>query len=176
MFHSRTSSKLAVSLVALAAVAGLSGCSVGFTADENAANTDAAEVQETTPEVTEDTADGTETSAGELDIDSDDVFTRAELEAAVTKEINCSGGSVTIDDIGAVIGLGEDCANVEITGAGAILVAESITNLDISATGTVVFAAEIGAVNVTGSGNVVTWESGSPTISDTGITNVLTAQ
>lgn len=179
--------------LACAAALGLAGCSIGFIPQQDEEQRSAAPTPEADAPATgadggtgslgTDNVDDADLDADDLDdLDDDDLdddaddLTRDKLEAAVQKTITCPNGSVDIADIGSVIELDDDCAKVEVSGSGTVLLADDIDALTVTGTGIVVYADEVRRITVTGSDNAITWEDGKPQVRDTGVNNTLAAQ
>ena len=100
-------------------------------------------------------------------------YTRADLEAAVERRISCPDGAIEIDDVGATIELDSDCATVSVIGHSTTLLAQNVGSLSVTGVANVVLVKQLGAVAAEGSSNYVTWDSGDPTVTDSGSANVV---
>ena len=80
--------------------------------------------------------------------------------------------SVEVSATGTVVSVGAGTTDLEVSATGAVVVARDVVNLTVSGTGNIVWVDEVTTVTLTGTGNTVRWESGSPSVSDTGTGNV----
>lgn len=166
----RTATILAIGALAFIGTSALSSCSLGFTPDKTDSKTSESTADDT-PKMTKDDEDA---DAEDLDDDAPaDGTTRADLEGSVDTRLECPGGTAKIGQIGKVVELGSDCAKVTVTGAGTVVLAQNIDRLTVDATAATVFVKQLGSVDATGQGNLVTWESGSPAVSDSGVANTI---
>lgn len=96
--------------------------------------------------------------------------------AAPTTTVSCGpDGTLELWQASQSVELAEDCDHVTVAAAGVQLTARAITTLDVEAAGVVVHATSIGTLSVAGADNTVTWDEGSPEVTDEGAGNVLVA-
>lgn len=96
--------------------------------------------------------------------------------APPTTTVVCGAdGTLDLWQASQAVELTEDCEHVTISAADVQLTAREITTLEIAAAGVVVHVTSVGTVSVAGADNTVTWDEGSPEVSDEGAGNVLVA-
>lgn len=96
--------------------------------------------------------------------------------APPTTTVGCGAdGTLDLWQASQAVELTEDCEHVTISAADVQLTAREITTLEIAAAGVVVHVTSVGTVSVAGADNTVTWDEGSPEVSDEGAGNVLVA-
>lgn len=185
-------STVIVSFAAAAALA-LTGCAVETS--ETPADPGTSPVVSEEPESTPDSAKERETNEPEdveptepqaPDTDPEDItdddfawpqvdqgtvesrFTRDDIAALATAQVNCSGGSVEIDKIGFVTQVTEDCENLTISGDAGSIVAENVGTLTVSGIGNTVFVKSVTAVAIEdkGSVNLVVYEGAAPSLTE----------
>lgn len=96
--------------------------------------------------------------------------------APPTTTVGCGAdGTLDLWRASQAVELTEACEHVTISAADVQLTAREITTLEIAAAGVVVHVTSVGTVSVAGADNTVTWDEGSPEVSDEGAGNVLVA-
>jgi len=96
--------------------------------------------------------------------------------APPTTTVGCGAdGTLDLWQASQAVELTEDCEHVTVSAADVQLTARAITTLEIAAAGVVVHVTSVGTVSVAGADNTVTWDEGSPEVSDEGAGNVLVA-
>lgn len=133
-----------------------------------------AETPESTVKITEHYASSKATATGAFETHFDtsnlspDKIDRETLLGLATSQDACPDGSVEVDRPGTIVAITADCENVDVTGSGAIVVAENVTDLKVNAAGVVVLTKGLMSVTVSAdsAGVVVLWEEGSPSIAD----------
>ncbi|PPF43901.1 hypothetical protein C5B85_12200 [Pseudoclavibacter sp. AY1F1] len=122
-----------------------------------------ATAQQTAPQSTQG-ADGAQAGASEE---------RAELTAGATVMLTCGGGTLDIDDtyIAQVVEVTDDCETLSITTATAVVVAQNVGTLSVDGVSNAVLVASAETITLDGSTNSVMWETGSPTVANSGTSN-----
>lgn len=155
----------------------MSGCSVSVTdggTDSASVGSASGRNTRSSTAATSDTAnpEAAPTSAADPSDSSSGIPTAAVLRARfaddVVKQLDCSGGSITVSGAGTVAELTQPCDRVTVDGAGIVLLAQRIGSLDVQGASSMILATNIGAVKTDGAGVEVYWTSGQPTVSDTG--------
>lgn len=152
---------------ALALAVGLTGCSVGVVDTEQSSGSpranSAAASQVMPPSSVDYPSDpasaGLPTTAAAL---------RARYAGDIARQLDCSGGSVTVSAAGTIVELLQSCDRVTVDGAGVTLFARHIGSLEVNAAASTVLATSIGAVQAGGADVHVYWTSGQPKVSDSG--------
>ncbi len=65
------------------------------------------------------------------------------------------------------------CETLTVSADAAVVVADQVGTLVVTGAGTAVSVLEVGAVRVSGSANSIAWQTGTPTVADTGTANRL---
>lgn len=99
--------------------------------------------------------------------------TREHWQQRVSQIVSCVDGRADITADATALEVTADCDTVTIAGAGVIVLAQKVGSLTVTADASTVIVAEADTIDVTGVGNEVRWESGEPTVSDTGTMNVV---
>lgn len=164
---SRPSSLRRVALASAALVVAstaLTGCALDFIPDVSGEGKPDAAEQSPSPRAPEpaetDDTDTATTASG-----------REHYLERVERTISCPDGTLDIADIAGIIALDSDCADITVSGSGTVLLANSIDRLSVVGVNNEVFVGSLGSLDVSGSGNTVTWEGGSPTVTNTGVNN-----
>lgn len=175
---------IAASAASLLALAALTGCSIGVERDgapgteqTDAGGTDAGE----TDAGGTDAGGATATATDETDADPDAATAsgsgsaslplRADYEDAANVTLTCGVDPIEIDNTADTIDLVGDCAEVTVSGTGAIVLAEKIGILTVNGVANTVFVGDVATVALDGTGNTVLWESDTPSITDVGTGN-----
>ena len=98
---------------------------------------------------------------------------RQQYADKVTATVTCDNGKYSFDGINGVYEITNNCTHVEITGSSMVVLAQNIDQIEVSGIANRVYALSTTEVDVTGSSNLVTWERGSPKVSNTGIQNTI---
>ena len=161
----------ASALTALLLAATLSGCAVSVTdpkepdtaspSESTAAPSGAAEKPSDTPEQADASTEGADPS-------------RDDLIAAATRVMRCDGELTILDDAVSVYVEGE-CDRLILNSSGSQVATDDVVLLEVIGDANVVLAGTIGELLVNGTGNVVHWQGATPSVSDVGNANVLTA-
>lgn len=101
-------------------------------------------------------------------IETDGDLNRSAWESLTTIELDCSSGEEVVSATGQVATITADCDRVVVTAVGAVVLTQAVGELEVSGTGSVVVLTSVEQVTITGTGISVGWESGSPTVVDTG--------
>ena len=133
---------------------------------------EASEPMEETVEPSADPEPSESASEEDMDMETEGNL-RSEFADSVLEELSCEGGELTIDQTGSVVELTEQCDLVKVTGEGSVVLLDEVGTLDVSATGAVVIVKEADAITVSGTGNAVTYETGSPKVTDSGSANAV---
>lgn len=191
----------AAALLALAALTGCSvgieregGTAAGHD-QTNQSDADGSDNADTDPDGSETDADGTDTATDDTDTSAStgqptlpnlpnlpgvpnlpigpgaDEPTRAAYEDSVTVTLSCGPAPLEIDNVGDVIELSGDCADVTVSGTGAVILADRIGTLTVTGVANIVLVDTLDAGALDGTGNVVHWQSGTPNMSDMGVAN-----
>jgi hypothetical protein len=99
--------------------------------------------------------------------------TREHWKPRVSRIVSCVDGRADITADATALEVASDCDVVTIAGAGVIVLAQKVGALTVTADASTVIVAEADTIEVSGVGNDVRWESGEPTVSDTGTMNVV---
>jgi len=97
-----------------------------------------------------------------------DVGSRKDYAGKVDHTIACNGGSYRITANGGVYEVKTNCTSIVIVGSKVVLLTQKIDAIQVVGTGNKVYTTTLGAASITGSDNVITWESGSPDITNVG--------
>lgn len=180
--------RIGIVTLALGAVLSLGACSAGVADDESplprptvdtpglhaSSPVDDADDDPTPTDTADDDADDV-TDLDLDDLDSTEILDlgRAALAPGVTQTLDCASGSVEVTLNGIVVEITGDCDAVTIaTRSGNVILARHIGALTVNGHGNTVIATDIDAVTIRGNGNAVSWESGTPTVQDSGYGNV----
>ena len=162
-------------LCGLAAALALAGCSVGLvdgakpTSSPRPDSTSRAEVQGGAASQPPSPAPVTEppvTMPGGPD--------RAAVIAAATRTVRCDGEYSLMDDA-MVVRVEGACDRIIVNASGSQLVADDVGIVEVIGNSNVVLTGAVQKVLVNGEANVVHWTGATPTVSDIGSTNTLTA-
>lgn len=130
---------------------------------------DAAESPEPTDDVdTPNAPEPDETPDSDEDPEVEGELNRSAWEALTTNELDCASGEELISQTGQVITITADCDRVTVTAVGAVVLTQGVGELEVSGTGTTVILTEVENVTITGTGISVGWETGSPSVTNTG--------
>lgn len=94
--------------------------------------------------------------------------TRAAYAGLADRTLSCPEGSLQIDAVGDVIALDGDCDTIEVSGTGTVVLARGVGDLQVTGVSNVVIVATADTIDVSGTANRIVWESGTPTVADTG--------
>lgn len=94
--------------------------------------------------------------------------TRAAYAGLADRTLSCPEGSLQIDAVGDVIALDGDCDTIEVSGTGTVVLARDVGDLQVTGVSNVVIVATADTIDVSGTANRIVWESGTPTVADTG--------
>ena len=194
MLHTGLSRGL-LAATTLALIVATAGCAVAYDADEPGQTSASAGVDGATDDTTvaepdgpdaSDGADGAEPADGadatDADADADDADEapedvplgelRSTYEGLVTSTLTCDG-MLDVSAVGGIVAVTGQCDHLLISASSTIVLADTVGKLEVTGVGTTVVAGSADAVEVIGTSNVVVWESGSPSVSDTGIGNMV---
>ena len=148
-------------LAALALTTALAGCSVsvvdGTSPSADTSRQDPTPARETDPP---------STAQGASD--------RASLIAAATRTVRCDGEYALMDDA-IIVRVEGACDHVIVNASGSQLVIDDAALVEVIGSSNVVLAGTVQTVRVNGNANVVHWTGATPTVSDIGSANTLTA-
>ncbi len=99
---------------------------------------------------------------------------REQLISGATRVLRCDGVLTIIDD-GVSVYVEGDCEHLILNSSGSQVAADDVALLEVIGDANVVLTGEIGELLVNGTGNVVHWTGETPSVSDIGDANVLTA-
>lgn len=124
-----------------------------------------ATAQQTAPQPTKE-ADGAGGQAGASD-------SRAELREGATVVLTCGGGTLDINDtyMAQVVEVTDDCGTLSITTTSAVVVAQNVGTLSVDGIANAVLVASAETITIDGSTNSVMWETGTPTVNNSGVSN-----
>lgn len=158
-------------------IALLSGCSVsvidGTGADRPSATTQDKPAKEE-PVESPDTAP---TDAGEPSLPNAATgLDRDAITAAATTVRRCdSSGELTILDDAVVARVEGTCKRIILNSKGSMLVTDDVTSMEVIGDANLVLTGSVDQVLVNGMGNTVHWSGATPTVSDVGSGNTITA-
>lgn len=171
-------------LAILAAGAGLTGCSVGFTPDGSSPERAPSMAAATTSEAAEPTDDAATTDSTDAATDDGRASGVGVAIAAVREQVgsavnavSCPGGTLDVSSTGTIVSLDGPCENLTVSGTGAIVFAKDVGTLTVAAAGAVVSVDTAKTVTITDQavGVVVGWSTGTPTVTDAGTSSVVGA-
>lgn len=178
-----TGRRLTLVAAVAAGIIALGGCSVAVTDPTPAASSSGAGVP--APAETGSASDPVETndptddgSPAPVDEAIRERLNRGVLEASVSQNLTCEGGEFVVGDNadGMIVNVSGDCSRVVVQAdAGAVLL-PAVSDLVIEGDGAVVVVASADTVTLTSDAdiNLVGWESGTPVVTDGGVSNVTT--
>lgn len=151
----------------------LTGCGLQFVPDQSQSKPATSEQQPQADSPSQQTPDADVTDTGNKSDDSAAAMMRSEFEGTAQRIASCSGGVLDIDDVGGVLQLDSDCAELVVSGSGTVVLAENVGKLRVTGVGLTIFVKDLGAVDVSGTGSTVVWESGKATVHNSGTGNTL---
>lgn len=100
---------------------------------------------------------------------------RAALAKTVDQQLTCGGGNLEITEFAVRVEVTDDCDTIVVTGSSVMVLAQNVKTLVVDAFSTDALVASADAIRVTsnGSSTTVRWESGAPSIEDTGFASDL---
>lgn len=158
-------------------VALLSGCSVSVIDGTGADRPPATTSHEPTKEEPPTSPDAAPTDAGEHPLpNAGKGLDRDAITAAATTVRRCDGsGELTILDDAVVARVEGTCKRIILNSKGSMLVTDDVTSLEVIGDANLVLTGSVDEVLVNGMGNTVHWSGATPTVSDVGSGNTLTA-
>ncbi|WP_292701134.1 DUF3060 domain-containing protein [Microbacterium sp. 69-10] len=156
-------------------VALLSGCSVSvIDGTDTPASTTRGEPAKEVPSASPDAAP---TDEGEHPLPNAGTgLDRDSITAAATTVRRCdSSGELTILDDAVVARVEGTCKRIILNSKGSMLVTDDVTSLEVIGDANLVLTGSVDQVLVNGMGNTVHWSGATPTVSDVGSGNTLTA-
>lgn len=106
--------------------------------------------------------------------DAGDDIDREALIAAATNVRRCDG-ELTIVDNAVLVRVEGPCDRLIVNSSGSQVVTDDVTFLEVVGDGNVVLSGTVETLLVNGAANVVHWQGATPTVTETGAANVLTA-
>lgn len=100
--------------------------------------------------------------------------TRSALIAAATRTVRCDGEYTLMDDA-IIVRVEGSCKRIIVNASGSQVVADDVSSLELIGDSNIVLAGTVREVLVNGDANVVHWTGATPTVSDIGSANTLTA-
>lgn len=157
---------------AIALIMIMSGCSVSIVDGETP---DASEQQK--PPASSSSEGGSspskEPDADEPPSDADEI-TRDKLIDGATTVMRCDGELTILDDAVAVYVEG-DCDRLILNSSGSQVVTDDVTTIEVIGDANLVLSGAIDTLLVNGKSNIVHWSGATPSVTDVGDSNVLTA-
>lgn len=163
---SRWRAGVAIGALALA----LGGCSVELVDDKQTSGSTKAPaaldpgdepLAVTTPSAPREDADARPGEAAELP-------SRDDLRELTTGQTACGDGDVGTDLAGAAVEITDRCVTLTVGGADSVVVAQDVRHLIVTGAGSRVAVQSVATVTISAAGATVTWEEGTPTVTDDG--------
>ena len=167
-------------LCGLAAALALAGCSVGLvdgtkpTPSPRPDSTSSIEVQGGAATRPPSPAPVTAPPVTAPPVSSPGGADRAAVIAAATRTVRCDGEYALMDDA-MIVRVEGACDRIIVNASGSQLVADDVALVEVIGNSNVVLTGAVQKVLVNGEANVVHWTGATPTVSDIGSTNTLTA-
>ncbi|MBB2958639.1 DUF3060 domain-containing protein [Pseudoclavibacter helvolus] len=186
--QTRIITSLAAASIAAAGLLALTGCTARVV-EEPAATAPAAETTapvapapaetQSAPDATADSPAPEESAPEVVSTDGDATGaagaseTRTDLSEGVTASLTCNGGALTIDGTytAQVVEVTDDCSSLTINSNTTVVVAQNVGTLNVAGSTNNVLVASAQSVTMDGTANVVSWETGSPQVSNSGNAN-----
>ena len=98
---------------------------------------------------------------------------RQQYADSVTTTVTCDDGEYTFNGFSGVYEITNDCQSISVSGSSVVILAQNIGHVEVLGFSNRVYALSVSEVDVSGSSNLVTWETGSPTVTDNGFQNTI---